>query len=392
MAMITYPLNNIEYTAEDAELFHCTRKSGVYATNSFILNASGTNTQISVGKGIAWISNGEFSGKVVAQRETNYVDLGAADSTYPRIDVIAIQYNANDNATKLIVKKGSPSSNPQMPSITRTSSVYELYLCKVLRPAGSAVVKMSEITALRTNENLCGLMADSITSISTKDIDDQIQALINELNDEIEAVKNQTGVLLKSGLYPVGSVFMTGENVNPSSYLGGTWKLVNKQLAYRGFNESTSSISGGSVEPPIFNEIKTEGSLTGGEDGANIDNYSLYGTVEGSLLIFRLILKISDDTLNTGGLLGKLRFNRLGFQELPFTIRPIMAYSDDGNAMFVCELEYNTGKIRITKSIPLGESNTIPQGSSIAICASVPISSGFMSDAYCDKFYWKRTA
>nr|DAG75024.1 MAG TPA: hypothetical protein [Caudoviricetes sp.] len=31
MAIITYPLNNIEYTAADAEIYNCTRTSGVYA-------------------------------------------------------------------------------------------------------------------------------------------------------------------------------------------------------------------------------------------------------------------------------------------------------------------------------------------------------------------------
>ena len=29
MSVITYPLNNIEYTASDAELYNCTRTSGV---------------------------------------------------------------------------------------------------------------------------------------------------------------------------------------------------------------------------------------------------------------------------------------------------------------------------------------------------------------------------
>ena len=35
MAIITYPLNNIEYTAEDAELYHATRTSGVFANDDF---------------------------------------------------------------------------------------------------------------------------------------------------------------------------------------------------------------------------------------------------------------------------------------------------------------------------------------------------------------------
>lgn len=371
MAMITYPLNNIEYTAEDAELFHCTRKSGVYATNSFILNASGTNTQISVGKGIAWISNGEFSGKVVAQRETNYVDLGAADSTYPRIDVIAIQYNANDNATKLIVKKGRPSSNPQMPSITRTSSVYELYLCKVLRPAGSAVVKTSEITALRTNENLCGLMADSITSISTEDIDDQIQALIKELNDEIKAVKNQTDVLLKSGLYPVGSVFMTARNESPASYLGGEWSLFDKDFAGLATTYTNAFEASREVESASVTIVRS-----------------------GQRIRTRIEITLAMDLSPEDGIvLGYLDFEKLGIGNFPYSLYNIPQGFDVRDCVFFVNLS-NAGALSITDSVHKSITTDIlfEAGDKLYIEISLDLTYAYMLDSACNKFYWKRTA
>ena len=44
--MITYPLNNIDYTAEDAELFHCTRTSGIWATNDFPISVTGRDNNI----------------------------------------------------------------------------------------------------------------------------------------------------------------------------------------------------------------------------------------------------------------------------------------------------------------------------------------------------------
>ena len=66
MAIKTYPLNDIEYQAEDAELFHCTRTSGVYAYGHFPISVTGADNNITIGKGIGWLKNTEFSGKVFA--------------------------------------------------------------------------------------------------------------------------------------------------------------------------------------------------------------------------------------------------------------------------------------------------------------------------------------
>ena len=80
MALITYPLNDVNYTAEDAELFHCTRRSGIWLGEHFNVVATGGNS-IKVTKGIAWISNEEFSGKVVALKNAYDMELNIADGT-----------------------------------------------------------------------------------------------------------------------------------------------------------------------------------------------------------------------------------------------------------------------------------------------------------------------
>lgn len=161
--MVTYPLNNIEYTAEDAELFHSTRTSGVYATDSFDYSVTGADNSIVIGTGIAWIKNRQFSGKVVAQKEPMSLDMGLPDPTYPRIDAVVIQFNSNKNATEIVVKNGAASSFPIAPEIVRTESLYELHLYHVRREAGSLSISASNITDLRNNNAYCGLMSDSIT-------------------------------------------------------------------------------------------------------------------------------------------------------------------------------------------------------------------------------------
>lgn len=198
MAFITYPLNNIDYTAEDAELFHCTRTSGIWAENSFSISVTGADNNVTIGKGIAWINNEEFSGKVTALKSAEVLDLGIADSAYPRIDVIAIQFNANNNETDIIVKKGTPATNPVRPAIVRSGAVYELYLASVYRPAGATAITASNITDLRMDETVCGLMADSVTKVDMTAIEAQVRSLINNLQNEIDSVRNLSGIMFES--------------------------------------------------------------------------------------------------------------------------------------------------------------------------------------------------
>ena len=208
MAFITYPLNNIDYTAEDAELFHCTRTSGIWAEDSFPISVTGADNNVTIGKGIAWINNEEFSGKVAALKSAEVLDLGIADSTYPRIDVIAIQFNANNNATDVIIKKGTSGTNPVRPAIVRSGAVYELYLASVYRPTGATAITASNITDLRMDKTVCGLMADSVTSVDTSAIDAQVKALIANLEAEIEGVKDTSGLMfeadwVENGVIPI---------------------------------------------------------------------------------------------------------------------------------------------------------------------------------------------
>lgn len=233
--MITYPLNNIEYEAADAELFHCTRTSGVWAKDDFPFSVTGADNSITIGTGIAWINNEKFSGKVVANKETTVLDLGVPDSIYPRIDVVAIQFDANANETKLVVKNGAPSSSPLIPAPSRLASLYELYICKIERPAGAAVVTASNVGDLRLDPQYCGLMADSVTSVNTDQINQQIDAFIEQLRDTIDDVQDGAGVMLENywsedGKIPVlrggtgrdeltENSFLVGNGNNPAKLL-----------------------------------------------------------------------------------------------------------------------------------------------------------------------------
>lgn len=165
MAIITYPLNNIEYTAEDAELYHATRTSGVFANDDFPITVSGDGNVVTIGEGIGWIRNSKFSGKVVANKAEMSLDLGLPHATYPRIDAVVLRFSANANASEIIVKNGTAKTNPTPPEVIRTESVYELHLYHVYRGAGVASITSSNVTDLRSDASYCGIMSDDVTML-----------------------------------------------------------------------------------------------------------------------------------------------------------------------------------------------------------------------------------
>lgn len=188
MALVTYPLNDIDYGADDAALFHCTRTTGIYAGTDFSASASGSDDIITIAPGIAWMRVDRFKGLVSAMKQEADIDMGLPDSVYPRIERIVLQYDANKNDVQLIVKSGSPSSNPLPPERVTTAALYEIHLYEIRREPGAAAISAKDITDLRLNPDYCGLMAESVTSIDTSAINAQIEALIEQLRAEIEQV------------------------------------------------------------------------------------------------------------------------------------------------------------------------------------------------------------
>lgn len=221
MSLTTYPLNDFDFKAADAELFHCTRCSGIYAGDDFQYSVTGADTRITINAGIGWIRNSRFSGKVVALKTEKSLDLGISDATFPRIDAVAIQFNANRNDTQIVVKRGTAASLPVAPEVVQTEALYELHLYQINREAGSTAVTAADITDLRLNSNYCGLMACDVTSVDTSAINAQVTALLKRLRSELASVEAGSGYLLKSGGVP------TPENDDQAANKGYVDSMMN---------------------------------------------------------------------------------------------------------------------------------------------------------------------
>lgn len=183
MAVITYPLNGIEYNAENAETYLCTRTSGVYSSeNNFALSIT-DSMQVTIGKGIAWIKNDDFSGKSIVSTTATVLDIPIADGALNRKDRVVIQFDKGLNETKIVLKQGTAAISAAAPAIVRNGTVYELGLYVIDVAAGIVAIQAANITNTMLDETVCGLMRDGVTGIPTA----TLQAHAEEIIAQIEA-------------------------------------------------------------------------------------------------------------------------------------------------------------------------------------------------------------
>lgn len=184
--IMTYPLNGIMYGAEDAEAYLCTRTSGVYASDGhFSVSITGTR-ELTIGKGLAWINNEQFSGKVVAVTEPVPVTIPNGSGTLPRIDRIVLQFDKANKRSQIILKQGAIASNPAAPAIVRTPELYELALYDVSVSATGQTIGQSDIIPLMMDEELCGVMRDGVTGLPTIQIQRHAVELLENVRAESE--------------------------------------------------------------------------------------------------------------------------------------------------------------------------------------------------------------
>ena len=197
MAIIVYPLNNIDYTAEDVCIYNATRTSGIYANDDFALSLTGSDNTISVDVGLAWMRLSRFFGVAVANKSKTYVDMGLPDSVYSRIDALVLRFDANKNGAEIVAKSGTASSNPQPPALSQTEALYELHLAHVLRKPGAASITAADVTDMRLSTKYCGIMSDPVSKVDTTAIEAQIAELLRRISEELADLEAGTAVELK---------------------------------------------------------------------------------------------------------------------------------------------------------------------------------------------------
>ena len=127
-----------------------------------------------------------------------WLQLDPADGTLSRIDVVVLRLDKDNNAPQTLLRKGAFSNAPTFTAPVRDTHADEIYVASILVQPGAVKILQADITDLRMDENVCGVMRDGITGIPTAQLQKQAQQLIEQLRTELQGVKDQTGLMLKS--------------------------------------------------------------------------------------------------------------------------------------------------------------------------------------------------
>ena len=147
------------------------------------VTAPGTGMTVRVNYGEAliqgyayWLTNDGAGIKTLA--------IGAAASQ-PRIDRVVLRLDRSLSARQvsLVIKPGSPASNPIPPALTRTNNIYELSLARIRVNAGVSKIEASNITDERFNASVCGLI-NSLITLDGSDFQAQAEAIIEQLANQ----------------------------------------------------------------------------------------------------------------------------------------------------------------------------------------------------------------
>ncbi len=158
MAIIAYPLNNITYSAEDAQTYFSFRQNGVESALEDYVPEAGAGMQVTISAGLAWMRPEKFTGFSVASTAATAVSIEESDPTNARIDRIVLRYDYAANACQIMAKTGTPAAEPTAPALTRDGTAYELGLCTVHVGAGVLSISDEDITDTREDPTVCGII------------------------------------------------------------------------------------------------------------------------------------------------------------------------------------------------------------------------------------------
>lgn len=174
------------YASKDfANFFADLVKNGVLLTSS-------TNLQVIASSGMTVLLNpgvAFLKGQRYCNDAPKPISVPTANGSLDRIDRIVVRLNYPERKISTEVVSGTPSSNPQAPSLNRTEDIYDLCLAEIRVPRGSTAVTQSNITDTRLDTNICGVVTGLIEQIDTStmysQLTEQFNAWFNGLKSQL---------------------------------------------------------------------------------------------------------------------------------------------------------------------------------------------------------------
>ena len=208
----SFPNNYDEYIgAEEVMRWLHGRTSGVYgAGGNAAVTAVPSTMSVSVSSGIGWITDSDGNGIVWWSSAAESLAIDPAHSTLDRIDRVIVEWYVGDYSTKpeIRILKGTNASSPTAPALTNNTLYRQLSLAQVSVPAGTTEITAALITDERLDPTVCGVVTETVAADTTT-INDQFQAFLESIREELEDLQAGTAVELKKLMFTNVSVAKT---------------------------------------------------------------------------------------------------------------------------------------------------------------------------------------
>lgn len=185
----------VGYDAENMPIFDRAEEASFFAKyfSQFISNGvfpnpstnmqvlADTGMQIKVSAGVCYI-NGYMGW--VENTETKTIE---ESDTQPRIDRIVMRLDFDERTIDWFIKKGTASGNPVAPTLQRDYDMYEIGIADILVGGNVVEINQENITDLRLNTDLCGIVANQLQHVDTTTLFNQYQDWLTNVTEQGEA-------------------------------------------------------------------------------------------------------------------------------------------------------------------------------------------------------------
>lgn len=155
--------NDRTYNADDFNDYF----NGILSSNG-VYKTSGNGLEVTAGTGMTVnITTGRcrIQDHYLAVTSAESVELTPASMTLNRYDAIVLRYDEDARTVTPTVITGTAASSPTKPSVTRTTSVYDMCLAYVYVAANSSSISALDIEDTRADEYLCGYVEIEVDAV-----------------------------------------------------------------------------------------------------------------------------------------------------------------------------------------------------------------------------------
>ena len=185
------------------------------------------------------------------------VDIPANTSQYAVNTNVCVTLSRSEREIKLKVRSAVSSMLP-----VNNGNEHDLVLASIAVGVGASQIINANITDRRPNKTYCGYVTGLVDQIDTSDLFQQFTSEFNTWFDDITAkLGTEPATSLQAqvdGLggrvsdiednfldrvYPVGSIYMSVNNADPSDLFGGTWQRFSQGRVLVGVNEDDTAFN-----------------------------------------------------------------------------------------------------------------------------------------------------